>query len=345
MPTDLAALPKVVLHDHLDGGLRPKTVLELAAECGYTGLPTTDLEQLEAWFYQGRSASLERYLEAFVHTVAVMQTAEGLERVAYEAAEDLSADGVVYAEVRMAPSLCIEGGLDRSQVLDAILAGLARGSAEFGIEMRFIADAMRQEGDSVEVVAAALEFRDRGVVGFDLAGPEAGYPAGLHRRACESALEGGLHLTIHAGEGDGVSSIAGALEVGAERLGHGARIVEDIEFADGRPSGLGTVAQTVLDRSIPLEMCPTSNLHTGMYATAANHPVGVLHRSGFAVTLNTDNRLMSRIEPSDEFRLVLDHQGFDVADLHASTVRAMDAAFCDDATRKTILRRVEAGYS
>jgi len=342
---DLQTLPKVLLHDHLDGGLRPQTVLDLATANGYTDLPETDVEALTDWFHQGESASLERYLAAFAHTVGVMKTAESIERVAYESVEDLAAHNVVYAETRMAPSLCLGEGLDRAGAIAAMLAGLRRGEADFGLPMRLIVDAMRQESDSVEVAQAAVALAGDGVVGFDLAGPELGFPATAHREACDVARQGGLHLTIHAGEGDGVQSIVSALEVGAERLGHGVRLIEDVEFADGEVTAMGSVAQSVLDTGLVLETCLTSNIHTGMYPDAASHPLGLLHRSGFDITINTDNRLMSGITPTDEFALAVEHHGFDVQDLELVTMRAIDAAFCDQATKDLVIDRVIVGYS
>ncbi len=344
-PDELRTLPKVLLHDHLDGGLRPLTILELAEIDGYDGLPSRDLDELTDWFFQGQSASLERYLEAFTHTVGVMQTAEGIERVSYEATEDLAAQGVVYAEMRMAPSLCTERDLDRTEAIGAMLAGMSRGEAEFGVPVRLIVDAMRQESDSIEVARSAVEFAGQGVVGFDLAGPEAGFSAIDHRAACEIAVEGGLHLTIHAGEGDGVQSIVGAVEVGAERLGHAVRLVEDIRVVAGEAEKLGPVAQSILDAGLTLEVCPTSNLHTGLFPDARSHPLGLLHRAGFAVTINTDNRLMSRITPTDEFSFAVEHQGFDLQDLELVTMRAIDAAFCDQATKDRVTATVMAGYS
>jgi len=341
---DVGSLPKVVLHDHLDGGLRPETVIDLAAASGYGSLPTDDIEELTDWFYQGGSSSLESYLEAFDHTVGVMQTPMAIERVAYEAVEDLADDGVVYAELRMAPSLCTAGGLDLEAVIEAVLAGLQRGERDFGVVARFIVDAMRQERDSEAVATAAVQYRPDGVVGFDLAGPEAGYPPTDHRAACDIAREGGLHLTIHAGEGDGVGSIAAALEVGAERIGHGVRILDDIAFDGPEVAGFGTVATAVHSRGIPLEVCPTSNLHTGLYRSPARHPLPVLHRVGFETTLNTDNRLMSAIALSDEFELAVDKMGLGVADLRVMTMRAVDAAFCDERTKESVRDAVEAAY-
>jgi len=341
---DLRAFPKVLLHHHLDGALRPQTVLDLAAVTGYEHLPSDDIEGLTEWFFQGRSASLERYLEAFDHTVGVMQTADAIERVAYETVEDLAADGVLYAEIRMAPALATERDLDVSDVIGAILAGFGRAEDDFGLPSRLIVDAMRQDSDSLEIAEAAVAFAGKGVVGFDLAGPEAGFPATLHRDACEFVLSAGLHLTIHAGEGDGVESISGALDVGAQRLGHGVRLVDDMEVAAGEVTHLGPVAQAVFDAGLALEVCPTSNMHTGMFTDPALHPLGLLHRSGFAVTINTDNVLMSQTSATEEFRFAADHHGFDVADFEIVTMRSIDAAFCDQETKDRVAQEILTGY-
>ncbi len=337
-------LPKVVLHDHLDGGVRAQTVADLAAEIGYDDLPAVGGPALAEWFYQGGSPSLESYLEAFRHTFGVMQTPAALHRVAYEAVADHAAEHVVYAEIRFAPSLHMARGMTRDEVITAVLEGLAAGTEEYGVPTGLIIDALRQDDDSEEVALAAARFVGRGVVAFDLAGPERGFPAPLHAPACRIARDAGLHLTIHAGEGDGVDSVAGALEVGAERLGHGVRIVEDVEVVDGLATGMGPVAAEVRHRSITLEVCPSSNLDTGMYPSPEAHPLGVLHRAGFAVTLNTDNRLMSRISMTDEFAFAVEHHGFTTDDLRTVTLRAVEAAFCSPATRAEIREQVERGY-
>jgi adenosine deaminase len=342
---DPSALPKVLLHDHLDGGVRPATVIALARSIGYETLPHAEVDALTAWFHQGGSSSLERYLEAFTHTFGVMQEPEGLRRVTYEAGEDLAADGVVYAEIRFGPSLHTGRGLTRQEVIAAVLEGARAAEEDFGLPIRIIVDALRQDTDSVDVARAAVEFAGQGVVGFDLAGPEAGFPASMHAEALEVAAAGGLHLTIHAGEGAGVESIVDAIGQGAERLGHGARIVEDTTVREGEIVELGEVAQRVRDDGIALELCPTSNLHTGMYADAADHPIGMLHRAGFAVTLNTDNRLMSGITLSDEYDLVAAAHGFGIDDFRVITQRALDAAFCDDETRERIQARLDLGYA
>jgi adenosine deaminase len=335
----LQRAPKVLLHDHLDGGLRPETVLELAGEVGHD-LPADDVDSLAAWFHQAdRGADLPRYLEAFGHTVAVMQTPEAIERVARECAEDLDLDGVVYAEVRFAPELSTSGGLEVGEVLEAIASGFAAGPAT--ITMRTLVCAMRQEDRSDEVFEAAAAARHLGVVGIDLAGPEAGFPAARHARAIERAREAGLHVTLHAGEAYGPASIADALDQGAERLGHGVRIVDDIA-ADDTP---GPIASRVLAGAIPLELCPTSNVHTGLVASVADHPFDRLRRLGFAVTLNTDNRLMSGVSASGEAGAVVSAFGYDLDDLLALTRTAIDAAFVDDEDTEVLRERIARGYA
>jgi adenosine deaminase len=335
----LLRAPKVLLHDHLDGGLRPSTVLELAAEVGHT-LPRTDVDELAAWFVQGgRGANLPRYLEAFGHTVAVMQTRASIERVARECAEDLDADGVVYAEVRFAPELSTAGGLQLGEVLEAIAAGFAAGPPT--ITVRQLVCAMRQEDRSEEVFEAAAAARHLGVVGIDLAGPEAGFPASGHARAIKQAREAGLRVTIHAGEADGLRSIADALDHGAERLGHGVRILDDVA-ADGTP---GPVAGRVLTGNIPLELCPTSNVHTGVSTSVADHPFDALRQAGFAVTLNTDNRLMSGVRASSEAAAVIEAFGYDLGDLEAFALTAIDHAFIDAADIEVLRERISRGYA
>lgn len=340
----LSRLPKVVLHDHLDGGLRPATALELAEANGYPGLPAEDAASLARWFFQGESAGLERYLEAFEQTVAVMQTADALARVAEEAVLDLAAEGAVYAEIRFAPTLHLRGGLTPERVLDAVLAGTASGRGRAGIAAFVIVCALRHQDDAIAVAELAGRYAGRGVVGFDLAGSEAGFPASRHRAACRAAAGAGLRLTLHAGEGAGVDSIADALGCGAERLGHGVRLAEDLTVRAGGVVGMGPVAARVHAAGIPLEVCPSSNLHTGMYAAMAEHPVGLLHRAGFAVTLNPDNRLMSGTSMTAEFAQVVEHQGFGLEDLKAVTLRAVEAAFCPPEVAREVRERVLAGY-
>lgn len=341
---DFRSLPKVVLHDHLDGGVRPATLIELAPMVGYRDLPSTDPGELARALYQGEASSLEQYLDAFHHTFGVMQTPEAMHRVAFECIEDHAAEGVVYAEIRFGPSLHMRAGMTRGEAIEAVIAGFTDAEEEYGVAWGVIVDILRQESDSIDVAEAAIAHAGRGVVAIDVAGPEGAYPAPLFERAIDMARDGGLRVTIHAGEGAGVASIEGALSVGAERLGHGARIVEDTEVVDGKIVSMGPVASEVHQRGIALELCPTSNLHTRMYPAAADHPIGVLHRAGFTVTVNTDNRLMSGITMTDEFGLVAEHQGFAVQDLHAVTLNAIEAAFCDDDTRARVRAAINDGY-
>ena len=327
--TDLTAAPKVLLHDHLDGGLRPGTIIELAVDNGYAGLPTKDPETLREVISRGANRNdLVLYLETFAHTVAVMQTWESIERVAAECAEDLAADGVVYAEIRFAPELHRERGLTLDEVVAAALAGFAHGSAGRGVTVRIICSAMRQAALSREIAELAIRFRDRGVCGFDIAGPEAGYPPSRHLDAFSTVHRAHFHSTIHAGEAFGLPSIAEALHVcGAERLGHGVRIIDDITVGpDGNPK-LGQLAAYVRDTRVPLELCPTSNVHVGAVSSVAEHPIGLLAKLRFRVTVNTDNRLMSQTCLSDEFMRLNEAFGWSLDDVRWATINAMKSAF------------------
>ena len=327
--SDLIKAPKVLLHDHLDGGLRPKTIVELAKENDYTGLPTTDPDDLREVISRGANRNdLVLYLETFAHTVAVMQTRESIERVAAECAEDLANDGIVYAEIRFAPELHREKGLTLDEVVTAVLAGFARGSAGRGLTVRVICSAMRQAALSREIAELAIRFRDQGVCGFDIAGPEAGFPPSRHLDAFSTVHRANFHFTIHAGEAFGLPSIAEALHVcGAERLGHGVKIIDDITVGpDGNPK-LGPLAAFVRDARIPLELCPTSNVHVGAAPSVAEHPIGLLAKLRFRVTVNTDNRLMSQTSVTDEFAALGDAFGWTLADVRWATINAMKSAF------------------
>jgi adenosine deaminase len=325
--------PKVLLHDHLDGGLRAPTIVELAQEAGYRELPTSDASELAAWFVQGAGTSLADYLEAFRHTVALLQSPDALERVAAECAEDLARDGVVYAEIRYAPELSTAGGLALDEVVDCLLTGFAEGSRRAAaegreIEVRMLVTAMRQAARSAEIAEVALRHRDDGVVGFDIAGPEAGFPPTRHLDAFHIVQRANFHVTIHAGEAFGLPSIWEALQwCGAERLGHGVRIVDDIVV---RPDGsvhLGRLAAFVRDRRVPLEMCPTSNVHTGAVPSLNEHPIDLLRRLRYRVTVNTDNRLMSGVSLSSEFHSLSEAFGIELADMQWLTLNAMKSAF------------------
>ncbi len=339
------ALPTVLLHDHLDGGLRPATILDLADELGYDALPETEVGALAKWFDQSESGSLETYLDAFVHTIAVMQTGAALERIAYEAVLDLSADGVAYAEIRFCPALHTQRGLSHAQVVEAISSGMRLGEAETGLKWGLIIDALRQHPWSEEMARVAIGHRGSGVVGFDIAGPEATNPPERHLLACRLVRESGLRLTIHAGEAagrNGVRYIAAAIDkCGAERLGHGLEIIDDCDVSDGEIVDLGAVARRVRDRQIPLEMCPASNLATNRL-TPEQHPIGALYRAGFNITLSTDNRLMSNTSMSSEFDFARSHHGFAIGDLALTTRRSMEAAFCDRDTKAALWEEVLA---
>src|ERR1700712_2607220 len=326
--------PKALLHDHLDGGLRPATVVELAAEARYEGLPTTDVGELATFFRTAaHSGSLVRYLEPFAHTVGVMQTPEALHRVAFECVEDLAADSVVYAEIRFAPELHIDRGLSLDAVVDAVLAGFADGEKAAGSEgrtitVRCLVTAMRHQARSQEIAQLAIQFRDKGVVGFDIAGAEAGYPPTRHLDAFEYMRNHNARFTIHAGEAFGLPSIHEAIAFcGADRLGHGVRIADDITVAPDGTVRLGRLASILRDKRIPLEMCPSSNVQTGAVASIAEHPFDLLARARFRVTVNTDNRLMSDTTMTREMGLLVETFGYGWSDLERFTINAMKSSF------------------
>lgn len=333
-PVDrIASAPKVLLHDHLDGGLRPATVLELAQAEGYTELPADTAPALAAWFRDAAdSGSLVRYLETFAHTVAVMQTPAGLGRVAREAVLDLGADGVVYAELRFAPEQHLERGLTLDEVVDATLAGVREGEAQSAaaghpIRARLLLTAMRHAARSREIAELAVRFRDAGVVGFDIAGAEAGNPPSRHLDAFEYMRDHNAHFTIHAGEAFGLPSIHEAIAFcGTDRLGHGVRIVDDVDRSGAEPV-LGQLAGYVRDLRMPLELCPSSNVQTGAVATLAEHPFDLLARLRFRVTVNTDNRLMSDTTMTKEMVKLVQTFGYGWDDLERFTINAMKSAF------------------
>jgi adenosine deaminase len=345
--------PKVLLHDHLDGGLRPATVIELAHRFGYSELPPGDANVLGDWFHAAaHSGSLVRYLETFSHTVGVMQHVDALVRVATECAEDLADDGVVYAEVRFAPELHVEGGLEIEAVVEAVLEGFRVGSAraaEGGRRIRVgcLLTAMRHAARSREIAELAIRYRDVGVVGFDIAGAEAGFPPTRHLDAFEYMRQQNAHFTIHAGEAFGLPSIWEALQwCGADRLGHGVRIVDDITVAEDGAATLGLLAAYVRDKRIPLEMCPTSNVHTGAAKSLADHPIGLLTDLRFRVTVNTDNRLMSDVSLSGELTALAETFGYGWDRLQWFTVNAMKSAFIGFDERLALIDDViKPGYA
>ncbi|RZT88262.1 adenosine deaminase [Pseudonocardia sediminis] len=347
--------PKVLLHDHLDGGPRVTTVIELAEAAGYRDLPTTDPAELAAWFLgAAHSGALERYLETFGHTVAVMQTPEALARVASEAAQDLAADGVVYAEIRFAPELHVDKGLDLDTVVQSVLSGFRTGTelaAASGRTIRIgaLLTAMRHAARSREIAELSVRYRDEGVVGFDIAGAEKGFPPTRHLDAFEYVRQQNAHVTIHAGEAFGLPSIWEAIQwCGADRLGHGVRTVDDIGVADdpGEPPRLGRLAAYIRDMRVPLEMCPTSNVHTGAAPSLAEHPIGLLTRLRFRVTVNTDNRLMSACTMTSEMTDLVETFGYDWPTLQWFTVNAMKSAFIGFDERLALITDViKPGYA
>ena len=359
--------PKVLLHDHLDGGLRPQTILDIAGETGYGALPAGDAESLGRWFRESAdSGSLVRYLETFAHTVAVMQTPEALVRIASECAQDLAADGVVYAESRYAPEQHLAGGLSLDDVVLAVQEGFRQGealAAQAGTPIRIgtLVTAMRHAANGMEIARLAVRYRDQGVVGFDIAGAEAGFPPTRHLDAFEYLRRENAHFTIHAGEAFGLPSIWEAIQwCGADRLGHGVRIVDDLRIG-ARPFGadpvgdatarledvrLGLLSAYVRDKRIPLELCPSSNVQTGAAASFAAHPIGLLKRLRFRVTVNTDNRLMSGTSMSREMQLLVDELGWTLEDLRWVTVNAMKSAFIPFDERLAIIDDVvKPGYA
>jgi adenosine deaminase len=328
------AIPHVVLHDHLDGGLRPQTVLELADRIGLE-LPASDVVSLGSWFDQRSSGSLEGYLAAFRYTVGVMQDADSIRRVAVEAVEDLVADGAVHIESRFAPLLHTEGGLAPEGVMEAVLDGFASAGAAAGVSWGVIVDAIRSHSDSDAAADLAIRYRDAGVVAFDLSGPEAGYPPDAHLPAIRRIREYGLALTLHAGEAGGLHSLALAVNrCGADRIGHGIEVADDISTGPDGQRLLGTVATVIRDRRIPLEICPMSNLATKGW-TEDEHPLPELVRDGFTVTLNTDNRLMSATSMSREHDFALS-RGLGIDDLATMGRQSLEAAFCSEPTRRRV---------
>ncbi|GAB3521318.1 adenosine deaminase [Arthrobacter monumenti] len=360
---DIRSLPKVSLHDHLDGGLRPKTIIELAAEAGHE-LPSTDAVALGEWFRDSAdSGSLPRYLETFDHTIAVMQTREGLARVAREFVEDLADDGVIYGEVRWAPEQHLQQGLSLDEVVEAVQEGLEAGvdaveTSGRHIQVGQLITAMRHADRSMEIAELAVRHRDSGAVGFDIAGAEDGFPPSRFAEAFTYLAENQFPVTTHAGEAAGLDSIQDALvNARAIRLGHGVRIAEDIdvEFTTDEDNEsdvglvtLGRLASWIRDRSIPLEVCPSSNLQTGAVAefgdSIAEHPVDLLYQTGFNVTINPDNRLMSGATLSDEFELLVETFDYDLDDLQRLTLNAVEAAFLPLEEREALADYIIEGF-
>jgi adenosine deaminase len=345
-PEALQAFPKVSLHDHLDGALRPQTIIELAADIGQP-LPADDPDDLGRWFARAAdSGSLERYVDTFDQTLAVMQTAENLRRVAAEYVADLAADGIIYAETRWAPEQHLQGGLTKAEAIEAVREGLADGMAAcrtrgHEIEVRQLLTAMRQADPTRDTAQLALRYRRDGVAGFDIAGPEKGYPASRFLESFQLLRQQSAYYTIHAGEADGCQSIWEAVQMcGANRIGHGVAIVSDIQQDERGREVLGDFAAYVLNQQIPFEMCPTSNVQTGAVASITQHPIHRLDRIGFCITVNPDNRLISATTLTREFALLAEAFDYSLSDVGRLTINAARNAFAPYEARKALVQRI-----
>jgi adenosine deaminase len=323
-------IPKVLLHDHLDGGLRPQTIIELAQELKYKKLPTTDAEELGKWFHRGANkGNLVEYLQGFEHTTAVMQTRDGLERVAYEMIEDMKNDGVCYVETRFAPVFHTAKGLYMEDVVNAVLNGLEKGKKDFDVGYGLILCGMRNMKNTLDIAELAVNFRNQGVVGFDLAGEEGGYPPKKHLEAFQFIQRSNFNITIHAGEAFGKESIWQALQwCGAHRIGHATHLIEDVTLdKKGNAIGFGDLAQYILDKRVPLEICLLSNVHTGAIDKIENHPFGTFFKEKFRVTINTDDRLMSDTSMTKEFLTAVKYFDLTLEDIEKITINSMKSAF------------------
>lgn len=355
---DIRSLPKISLHDHLDGGLRPQTIIELAEEIGYE-LPANNAKDLNDWFLESaNSGSLVEYLKTFDVTTAVMQTKHGLTRVAREFVEDLHKDGVIYGEIRWAPEQHLAKGLTLDEVVDAVQDGLDEGveavEASGGyIRTGQLITAMRHNNRGLEIAELAVRHRDNGVVGFDIAGAEAGFPASNHKEAFDYLAENMFPTTVHAGEADGVESIRDAIVAGRTlRLGHGVRIYQDLLMReeDGRDYvQLGEVAEWVHFRQIALELCPVSNMQTGAIADLGDeyvdHPVAILFDLGFRVTISPDNRLMSGTSVTNELELLVENFEFDLDDIEQLQLNAAEASFQTLDAREELMELIQEGFA
>jgi len=344
----IKSVPKVLLHDHLDGGLRASTIIEIAKEMRYTKLPTNDAEELAQWFHAGANkGSLVEFLQGFEHTIAIMQTKETLMRVAYEMMEDMKNDGVCFVETRFAPIFHTSRGLYLEQTVEAVLEGLEKGKSDFGVGYGLILCGMRNMKNTLEIAELAVNFRNQGVVGFDLAGEEGGYPPKKHIEAFQFIQRANFNITIHAGEAFGKESIWQAIQwCGAHRIGHATQLEEDFSFdTHGNVVQFGGLAQYILDKRIPLEICLSSNLHTGAIDKFENHPFRYLYPEKFRVTINTDDRLMSDTTLTKEFLVANQHFNLNLDDVEKLTINAMKSSFIPHKDRlHYIYNIIKPGY-
>ena len=339
----LRSFPKVLLHDHLDGGLRPETIIEIANHTNYLSLPSYEAKELEAWMLlTADQGKLELYLEAFTHTIAVMQSEETLFRVAEECVHDLHDDGIMYAEVRFAPELFQEKGLTLDEVINAVLLGFESGMNDKEIIVKGILCAMRSSDRSMEIAETAMPFMGKGIVGFDIAGPEIDFPPRLHREAFDVAHRNELPITIHAGEAAGPDYIEEALTIcHASRIGHGTSVREVITDNDETVLTDG-IATELVDRGIALEVCPTSNIHTGIVDSIQSHPVNLFLDAGLTVTINTDNRLMSSTSLTNEFLQCSNAFEWSWEEITSVTLNAVENAFLTQSERDKLVMRLDS---
>ena len=334
----IGRIPKVELHDHLDGGVRPSTIIDLAKEYALE-LPASDPNKLAEWFHRGANRkSLSLYLEGFKVTLSVMQTPEALQRIAFEAMEDLAKDNVVYVEIRFAPIQHLERGMNLESVVSAVLEGLEKGKEKTGVEYGLIICAMRDQFVSLEIAELAANFREKGVVGFDIAGDEFGHPPKKHLDAFEYIRQKNFNITIHAGEAFGIESIWQAIQIcGAHRIGHATRLIEDMSVQGTRIEKMGTLSHFIRDKRIPMEACLSSNVQTGVAKSLDEHPFLIYYRNNYRVVLCTDNRLMSDTTLGKEMYLAVQHFNFTLRDLEKITINAMKSAFIHHDARIRII--------
>tara|TARA_Y100001973_G_C5202336_1_gene338809 strand:- start:2932 stop:3954 length:1023 start_codon:yes stop_codon:yes gene_type:complete len=331
-------VPKAVLHDHLDGGLRVDTLIELANEQNYQNLPSTNHDELKKWIQPKPDKSLAINLEAWEHTIGVMQDKDSIYRVTMEALEDLSNDGVVYAELRFAPLVHTFKGLSSGEVINSVINGVKDGMQKYNIVAGVILCAMRQEQNSMEVVNLCIEHND--VVGFDLAGPEVGFSVLNHKEACNLAHQNNINITLHADweVPEGIKEVA--LESKAKRIGHGSQLLNDISFKNNKLSFNTEAAKYVFDNKVPLEICPTSNVQCGAYSDISEHSFGKLYELGFNVTINTDNRLMSDISMSEEINNVVESFNLSEKDIRKITKNTIQAGFVKSELKNKLLEKI-----
>ena len=331
-------VPKAVLHDHLDGGLRVDTLIELANEQNYQNLPSTNHDELKKWIQPKPDKSLAINLEAWEHTIGVMQDKDSIYRVTMEALEDLSNDGVVYAELRFAPLVHTFKGLSSGEVINSVINGVKDGMQKYNIVAGVILCAMRQEQNSMEVVNLCIEHND--VVGFDLAGPEVGFSVLNHKEACNLAHQNNINITLHADweVPEGIKEVA--LESKAKRIGHGSQLLNDISFKNNKLSFNTEAAKYVFDNKVPLEICPTSNVQCGAYSDISEHSFGKLYELGFNVTINTDNRLMSDISMSEEVNNVVESFNLSEKDILKITRNTIQAGFVQSELKNKLIERI-----